>query len=916
MTAHKILRTAGVIVALASLSFLALDGLSGTAEAQIIWSSAANISGDSDVYTAGSSVFAYDWNGADGNATLNGVAFSGEYGSASGITLSGGQWYGGSNNPMSAASGLDSTYQAVLGGVVFGCTGGTLQGLTAGHDYAVQVWCNDSRNYWGPTAASAFSSAGGNSVALLYDVSGAPAQTAGGAGQYAIGDFVAGGASQAFTIMQPGAEYLTALQLRDVTNIGYWNGINGSAWDVNTTANFCLNGYANALNNGTFSQASSARNAVVFGDYYYSNGGTTAVTQTNLNVAAGGVQTGAVFFRNSALNYTLTSADSAGITGATAVTVQGPGMVTFAGPNSYSGSTIISGGTLQASSAAALPGYNAAGYVTVNAGGALLLSAGGPGWAGAEIASLNTSGFQTGSMLAVDTTGGNTTVSGAIAGNEGLTVQGNNSLTFTTYNSYTGGTTVNGGTLVLTATNGSSVGIIRGNLTINSGATVSADAGVWALGFGAATCVSGIAINGGVLAFSDTSGATNTGGLTAGSVTMTGGTISGFAGWYNAITSAPTLTTNASTATAVISGGFRLRLGSSGNLTFDVAQGSTASGVDLLVSGPIEEEAAGEGVVKSGSGVLSLATFNTYTGGTTVNGGTLALARGSDVGIILGNLTINGGGTVDAKTAWSLGYTAGECVSGITIDGGVLTFSGTAGQGGTSASSITMTGGTISGLTPDWYYGITSTPTLTTNASTATAVISSGFNLRLNSTGSLTINVAAGSTASGVDLLISGPIASQNGAGRRRRHHQDGRGPAEPRQREQLQRRDHVVRRHVELRQRRRAGQRRGNLRRKRDAPGGRGGNACQQCGDQLGRDGHVRHAGQRGDAQRNHQRFGLADQGRRRHADAYRRERLHGRHGRAGRHAQTRRFVACGGRCARTVARRLRARHAYDHRQ
>ena len=42
-----------------------------------------------------------------------------------------------------------------------------------------------------------------------------------------------------------------------------------------------------------------------------------------------------------------------------------------------------------------------------------------------------------------------------------------------------------------------------------------------------------------------------------------------------------------------------------------------------------------------------------------------------------------------------------------------------------------MTGGTISGSQPDWYNGITSTPSLVTNASTTTAVVSSGFNLRL-----------------------------------------------------------------------------------------------------------------------------------------------------------------------------------------
>ena len=209
----------------------------------------------------------------------------------------------------------------------------------------------------------------------------------------------------------------------------------------------------------------------------------------------------------------------------------------------------------------------------------------------ANIASLNASGFQSGSVLAVDTTGGSTTVSGAIGGNERLSVQGGNVLTLTANNAYTGGTTINAGTLALAPAG--MTGIIRGNLTINSGATVAA-AAAWGMGWGdnGSPCVSTVAINGGMLAFSGTT--SNGGGMAASSVTMTGGAISGdqTPDWYtnNVATNAPTLTTNASTATAVISSGFNLRLTSSlDTLTFNVARGNTASGVDLLVSGPITE---------------------------------------------------------------------------------------------------------------------------------------------------------------------------------------------------------------------------------------------------------------------------------------------------------------------------------------
>ena len=367
---------------------------------------------------------------------------------------------------------------------------------------------------------------------------------------------------------------------------------------------------------------------------------------------------------------------------ATGITKNGPGVLCLSSSaNSYfgGGSIAINAGTLQATNPGALPNYNMAGYVTVSGGATLLLSAGGPGWSGANIGNLNTSGFQTGSILAVDTTGGSTTVSGAIAGNEGLIVQGSNTLTLNTVNTYTGGTTVNGGTLALVG--GGSQGIIGGSLTINSGATVTADAQGWSLGYSTflgstpAPCVSAITINGGVLAFYDVVRHDNgSGGMAASSITMTGGTISGNFGWYDGVTTTPTLTTSAGTATAVISDGLTLRL-DSGYLTFNVAQGNTANGVDLLVSGPIYNGQGG-GIVKSGAGLLCLASnVNNYTGGTQINAGTLqatnpgALPRYGSAG----GVTVSPGATLllTAGAGWA-GSDIGDLNTGGFQTGSVL----------------------------------------------------------------------------------------------------------------------------------------------------------------------------------------------------------------------------------------------------
>ena len=52
--------------------------------------------------------------------------------------------------------------------------------------------------------------------------------------------------------------------------------------------------------------------------------------------------------------------------------------------------------------------------------------------------------------------------------------------------------------------------------------------------------------------------------------------------------------------------------------------------------------------------------LNTYSGGTIVNGGTLALDNGGTAGVIVGNLTINPGGTVNLTAVNALGYSGGH----------------------------------------------------------------------------------------------------------------------------------------------------------------------------------------------------------------------------------------------------------------
>ena len=287
---------------------------------------------------------------------------------------------------------------------------------------------------------------------------------------------------------------------------------------------------------------------------------------------------------------------------------------------------------------------------------------------------------------------GNVTISGTVSGGGALIQNNSATLTLNAINTYTGGTTVNGGTLVLPAT-AAPTGIISGPLTINRGGTANADTS-WSLGFVATTCVTGITINGGVLNFTDTPGL---GGYAGSTITMTGGTISGTTpDWYEGIINTPTLTTIASTATAMIGSGFNLRLG--GNyLTFNVASGTTG-GADLLVSGPITQgsnyPAANDGIVKTGAGLMTVTGANTYGGATTISGGTLQLgngAAGHD-----GSLTTSGVAD-NAVLAYDLNgnQTAAYAISGsgalIKTGGGMLTLSTANSYSGGS----TISGGTL-----------------------------------------------------------------------------------------------------------------------------------------------------------------------------------------------------------------------------
>ena len=200
-----------VTSSVASLSFIT-----------IAWSAPVTISGSADISTNGTSLYAYNNSGS--SAAVNNVTFTGVNSSTAwgtGVTLGGwtssstSAFTGGTSTPW---NNLASGYKTILQGGAYnnGATATvTLNNLTIGHQYQVQVWVNDSRSGSTTNRTETLPGVSGSTVTLAYNST----YAAGGVGQYTLGTFTATATNQVFTMDGNASTQLNALQVRDVTPI-------------------------------------------------------------------------------------------------------------------------------------------------------------------------------------------------------------------------------------------------------------------------------------------------------------------------------------------------------------------------------------------------------------------------------------------------------------------------------------------------------------------------------------------------------------------------------------------------------------------------------------------------------------------------------------------------------------------------
>ena len=387
----------------------------------------------------------------------------------------------------------------------------------------------------------------------------------------------------------------------------------------------------------------------------------------------------------------------------------------------------------------------------------------------------------------------NTSYSGVISGAGSLTKAGTGTLTLSGANINTGETSVTGGTLQAGATgtlsSASAVSLantVGVTLDLNNyGQTIAGLSG-GGLSGGNVTLGSAILTVQNVLdttyagVISGTGGLTKTGSAVltlsgantySGATTVNAGTLKAGATGAFSSTSAVTLANTAGAALdlnnydqtiAGLSGGGL----SGGNVALGSATLTVQNALDTTYAGVISGTTGG--LVKTGAGTLTLSGANTYSGGTAINAGTLAVSSDNNLGT--GSLAVNGGtlentaSFASAKSV-SLGASGGTFLTdtGTTLGlSGVI--SGTGGLTKTGAGTLTLSGANTNSGTTTVSVGTLQAGAPGAFSSGSAIVLADTFGAALNLSGfNQTIAGLSGGGSSGGNVTLgSATLTVQN----------------------------------------------------------------------------------------------------------------------------------------------------------
>jgi len=435
------------------------------------------------------------------------------------------------------------------------------------------------------------------------------------------------------------------------------------------------------------------------------------------------------------------------VSGSNSLTKTGAGTLTLSSNNTYTGNTTVSAGTLLVSGSERIANTS---NVTVNSGVTFDLAGGNGTETVGSIAGAGTIDLNYNNTLVTNTTA-NTEFSGDIIGGySAFTKQGTGDLTLSGDSSYTGITTISGGTLI--AASDVALGTATFGNTIANGATLGLEGGitltetnfnVQGTGDGGAGAIRNLSGDNTLAATLNLDGATT---MSSSSGTLTTGTIS--------VSS-------------------DLTVAGSGNVTIDGQMYGSS------------------GVTKNGAGTLTFAggtNSNSYSGATNVNEGTLVLSKTAGTTAISSSssLTIGDGSGLAASAKVQLGASNqiadstpavtiasdgqlnlngfDESLNQISGSGQIALGNGTFNLGVNSGSSTYS--GVISGI-GDFTKSGSGTVTLAGSNTYSGATTISGGVLQLDGSGQLAdataVTVASGST---FDLNgVSDTVGSIAGAG-------------------------------------------------------------------------------------------------------------------------------------------------------